>query len=117
MGVPSGNTGTADLERAIGVYGVGTRVSQDMEEILLHVRNGQSVILGGNTRALPWPTNVVDQVNGTPHWITVADYDAATDEYLVADPISVENVVHRTDAATLAGYFALYPNVAVLVNV
>jgi hypothetical protein len=82
-GVLTGGTNTGQVNRAFGTYGLATRTSWSFEEILRHVRAGRPVVLAGNTRGLPWPTNV-------------------------RDPIAVNATVKRASRATLYAYFGNY---------
>lgn len=107
-GVPTGGTNETQVNRAFGTYGLSTRTSWSFDEILRHVRSGRPVVLAGNTKDLPWPTNVRDPVRGVPHFLTVARYDSATGEYLVLDPIAVNATVKRASRTTLLAYFDNY---------
>ena len=97
-------TETPQVTTAFGSYGLDSRVSADLNDILGSVRDGHAVVLGGNTATLPWPVRV-DDPNGVAHFLTVAGYDAATDTYQVVDPISVDNVVHNTSAEEIRQFY------------
>lgn len=102
--VPTGGTNEAQVNTAFSTYGLSTYTSGDFQEILAHVRGGGSTVLAGNTIDLPWPVNVASP-DGVPHFLTVAGYDADSGEYLVVDPIAVDNTVKSASEATLAAYF------------
>jgi uncharacterized protein YraI len=107
-GVLTGGTNESQVNRAFSTYGLSTRTSWDFEELLRHVRLGRPIVLAGNTRGLTWPTNVRDPVVGVPHFLTVADFDNSTDEYLVLDPIAVNATVKRATRRVLWAYFDNY---------
>jgi uncharacterized protein YraI len=107
-GVLTGGTNETQVNRAFATYGLSTWTSWNFDTILAHVRSGRPVVMAGNTRGLPWPTNVRDPVAGVPHFLTVARYDSATGEYLVLDPIAVNATVKRATRSTLWAYFDNY---------
>jgi hypothetical protein len=108
MGLPrnveSGGTNETQVNTAFSAYGLSTYTSWDLDEILAHVRGGRPVVLAGNTIDLPWPVNVSNP-NGAPHFLTVAGYDSSSGQYLVVDPIAIDNTVKSASAGTLAAYF------------
>ena len=97
-------TETPQVTTAFDSYGLESRVSSDIADILASVRDGQAVVLGGNTITLPWPVNVKSG-SGVAHFLTVAGYDAASDTYQVVDPISIDNVIHDTSADEIEQFF------------
>lgn len=97
-------TETPQVTTAFDSYGLNSRVSADLDDILQSVRDGRVVVLGGNTVTLPWSVRVNDP-NGVAHFLTVAGYDAATNTYQVVDPISVDNVVHDTSAEEIRQFY------------
>lgn len=100
--VETGGTNETQVNTAFSAYGLSTYTSWDLAEILAHVRGGGATVLAGNTVDLPWPVNVASP-DGTPHFLAVVGYESG--EYLVVDPIAMENTVKRAGEATLAAYF------------
>ena len=102
--VPTQGTNETQVNTAFSTYGISSYTSWNFDTILAHVRNGGSAVMAGNTRGVTWDVNVVDP-NGVAHFLTVAGYDANTGEYLVVDPIAVQNTIKRTTSGVLYSYF------------
>jgi hypothetical protein len=104
-GVLTGGTNETQVNKAFRTYGLNTTTSWSFDASLAHVRSGRPAVMAGNTRALPWDTNVRNPTVGVAHFLTVAGYDSATGQYLVLDPIAVINSVKYTTRAVLLAYW------------
>lgn len=105
-GVKTGGTDTTDVVTAYSTYGLSAWTSWNFDSILGNVRTtGRPAVMAGNTRTLPWATNVVDPSVGVAHFFTVAGYDSASGLYVVLDPIAVQNTVKYASRTTLLNFF------------
>lgn len=104
-GVLTGGTNETQVNRAFATYGLSTWTSWSFDSSLAHVRSGRPAVMAGNTRALPWATNVRNPSVGVAHFLTVAGYDSASGTYVVLDPIAVTNSVKYASRATLQAYW------------
>lgn len=104
-GVLTGGTNETQVNTAFGTYGLSTWTSWSLDTSLAHVRSGRPAVMAGNTKALPWATNVRNPAVGVAHFLTVAGYDSASGQYVVLDPIAVTNSVKYASRATLAAYW------------
>ena len=103
-GEKTNGTNADQVNTAFATYDIDSYTSYDLDAILAHIRDGGSVVLAGNTVALPWEVRVADP-NGVAHFLSVVGYDADSGNYLVVDPIAAENSVKEASADTLAAYF------------
>jgi hypothetical protein len=106
-------TSVYHVEAAVKANGVTARISTNFDELLLHVRNGESVIMAGHTSQLPWTEG-----GGIAHLMTIGDYDQTADTYKILDSAAPVEQLNFAKADVLAAYFSYDANggAGVLVN-
>lgn len=97
--------------QAFQAYGVPAHEEYDLEAVKASVREGKVAIVMGDAQAAApwWNVNLATQ-SSVLHWIVVVDYDAASDEYTVLDPLSTvdANTPHQVKSSWLDAYYATY---------
>jgi LysM repeat protein len=89
-GTLTGGTNEGQVAAVLRSYGIEPTQTGDFDEMMTAVEQGRPLVLAGNTRTLPYATNVKDPEAGVDHFLSVVGYDPKTQRYGVYDPIAIE---------------------------